>query len=176
MGMTNTETTLPHPFESAGLGKSPFNYVGMEEKRHDLGNGESKPGGTCDYCGNGILYCFYIASADGKRFVVGCDCVAKLERESNKAYKADKTVVAILRAANEIKKKNRHAREDAKINAGRAEIMAHAESLATMPHSKQWAADKGQTALDEFTWWMDHAGNKGRIGIIDCFRVRLGLK
>ncbi len=80
MYMITIETdTKVHIFEAAGLGKAPFSYVGMEEKAHSLGNGHSKAGGTCDYCGASIRYCFNIRSSDGKKFHVGCDCVLKTD-------------------------------------------------------------------------------------------------
>lgn len=73
-----------HVFEKAGLGKAPFRLVNVYTKRGpiQLGNGLSvgapnQPMGSCDYCGTGIAECFEILSADGKRFVVGCDCVRK---------------------------------------------------------------------------------------------------
>jgi hypothetical protein len=36
-----------------------------------------KPGGSCNYCGTGILYEYVIKDKNGKTFVVGCDCVEK---------------------------------------------------------------------------------------------------
>lgn len=66
-----------HPFERAGLGKSPFRCVGCRENWFVMGDGSRKPGGTCNYCGTGILNEYVIKSSDGKSFVVGCDCVQK---------------------------------------------------------------------------------------------------
>lgn len=70
---------LMHPFEKAGHGKAPFKCVGMTESWH--GGGATgipkKPGSCCDYCMTGIAYVFWIVSADGNRFKVGSDCVAK---------------------------------------------------------------------------------------------------
>lgn len=77
--MCETVTTL-HPFEQAGLGKAPFRYLGSDEKRTKSG----QPAGTCDYCFRGILTCCVIGSADGKSFVVGCDCVRKVFGATNR--------------------------------------------------------------------------------------------
>lgn len=66
-----------HPFERAGLGKSPFRCVGCRENWFVMGDGSRKPGGTCNYCGTGILNEYVIKSSDGKSFVVGCDCVQR---------------------------------------------------------------------------------------------------
>lgn len=70
------ETTV-HPFERAGLGKSPFRCVGCRENWFEMPGFGRKPGGTCDYCGTGILYEYVIKSSDDKNFVVGCDCVQR---------------------------------------------------------------------------------------------------
>lgn len=77
---------MAHAFERAGLGIAPFHYVGMYEKVYVAFPGApAQPSGTCDYCGNGIRYCCQIQSADGKKFIVGTDCVAKVNAESNVA-------------------------------------------------------------------------------------------
>jgi len=78
-----------HPFERAGLGKAPFRFTGMRERtlahaHRDMGmDGPlppeffSRPGSSCDYCHTGIRYEYWILSADGREFKVGCDCVQK---------------------------------------------------------------------------------------------------
>jgi hypothetical protein len=70
-------TTSTHPFEKAGLGRAPFCCVGCRENWFEMPGFGRKPGGSCNYCGTGILYEYVIKSADGKSFVVGCDCVEK---------------------------------------------------------------------------------------------------
>jgi len=77
-----------HPFEIAGLGKAPFTYIGMEKRVHSAAPGHQQPGGTCDACGQGIMYCFMIRSSDGRGSIVGCDCVLKLDRSDNKLVDA----------------------------------------------------------------------------------------
>ena len=57
-----------HAFDMAGLGKAPFKCVGYAK---------NTLGGVCSYCGTGLLYEYKIVSADGKSFVVGCECVKK---------------------------------------------------------------------------------------------------
>lgn len=89
METNNSEQTVAvkiHPFEKAGLGKAPFRCVGVENRVGpiNLGGGMTsgapgQPMGTCDYCGTGIANCFHIVSSDGKRFIVGCDCVARTD-------------------------------------------------------------------------------------------------
>jgi hypothetical protein len=62
-----------HVFERAGLGHAPFRVVGVDYRRGPM----HEPIGTCDFCGQRIAECWLIRSADGRRFVVCCDCVAK---------------------------------------------------------------------------------------------------
>lgn len=72
-----------HPFEAAHLGKAPFRFIGMNNPKYQSGGlireTHHKCGGTCDYCGTHIVYEFIIESADGKRFIVGSDCVFKTD-------------------------------------------------------------------------------------------------
>jgi hypothetical protein len=70
-------TSTVHPFERAGLGHAPYRCYGCRENRFEMPGFGWKPGGSCDYCGTGILYEYVIKSADGVEFVVGCDCVNK---------------------------------------------------------------------------------------------------
>ena len=71
---------LAHPFEARGLGIAPFHFIGMHEKKYQACPGAPvQPGGSCQYCGMAILYCFEIESTDGKRFIVGSDCVMKTD-------------------------------------------------------------------------------------------------
>lgn len=135
--MTDTApaTVRTHRWELAGLGRAPFTYLGMHEQRHDMGGGYSKPGGTCDYCGQGILYCFRVQSSDGKKFVVGCDCIAHCHDP------AEKIVVQAKRALKEYKRakagEGRAAKRKAEAEARQArwaaEREANAARLATDP-------------------------------------------
>lgn len=66
-----------HPFERAGLGTAPYRCTGVIENRFEIPGFGWKPGGTCDYCGTGILYEYHIVGSDGFKFKVGCDCVQR---------------------------------------------------------------------------------------------------
>lgn len=70
---------MTHPFEKAGLGKAPFSCTHVSENVFVVGDGTTKAGGCCDYCGTGIRWEFWIKGsiAGAKQFKVGCDCVAK---------------------------------------------------------------------------------------------------
>ena len=74
-----------HPFQAAGLGQAPFRYTGVTKNVFVAAPGvPGKPGGSCDYCSTGIMYEFWIESADAKRFKVGCDCVKRLASADNR--------------------------------------------------------------------------------------------
>ena len=67
-----------HVFERAGLGKAPFRFVGSFEKVFQATpDSPRQPGGTCDFCGTGIMICCAIRGADGREFKVGSDCLRK---------------------------------------------------------------------------------------------------
>lgn len=67
-----------HPFERAKLGKAPFRCIGVRENWYSPTPDVRQPGGSCDYCGTGILYEYIIAHAgSASTFVVGCDCVRR---------------------------------------------------------------------------------------------------
>jgi hypothetical protein len=164
---TNTETSSTHPFTARGLGQAPFRYIG--EKRQNiaygqavvgsLGNGAeitTKPGGTCAYCGTYIVNMFNVESADGNKFHVGSDCVAKIaSADPELASVVDQAVTTARRVQTE-------ARNAAKISALRAQL-AQPEvraALASKPHPRGF---KGQTLLNSVEWMMQHSGTAGRL-------------
>jgi hypothetical protein len=84
---------LTHKFTDAGLGQAPFKFIGIQENAIKHANGHSQAGGCCDFCSTGIRWEHIILSADGKRSVVGSDCIrkvgdAKLMKASDIAKKA----------------------------------------------------------------------------------------
>ncbi len=72
-------------WESIGLGKAPFRCVGMfkmpSKETATMADYAALPkgygAGSCAVCGTGLVYNYMIHSADGRKFVVGCDCVFK---------------------------------------------------------------------------------------------------
>lgn len=84
--MQDMQAAPVHPFQQAGLGKAPFQWVGVEERRGPLPvpghpgmfvGSPGQPMGVCDFCGTGIAECHFIRSSDGRTFMVGCECVRK---------------------------------------------------------------------------------------------------
>jgi hypothetical protein len=76
--MRNATINKVHIFEAAGLGQAPFRLVGMTEKVYRAADGTTFPGGTCAFCGTGIRYAFEVSGADGSKFVVGSDCITRI--------------------------------------------------------------------------------------------------
>ena len=164
---TITTNTTEHVFETAGLGKAPFKYLGCFEDRgpHKVViNGvqcevgaPGQPMGTCKFCGQGIAMCCRIESADGKQFIVGSDCVMKT---------GDKGLKSLVR---------KEAAKRTKVReADRIEVLRDRLSydndlrgmLEGVRHPQDWAAAKGQTMLDQVCWMMRNAGHSGRIKMV----------
>lgn len=63
----NTTEKLTHVWQEAGLGQAPFRCTG----HMDTGSVTT----TCDYCGAGLRYVFFVQDANGHSFKVGMDCI-----------------------------------------------------------------------------------------------------
>lgn len=166
-----------HPFEKAGLGKAPFRCVGVSRKvgpiRYVGKDGcevsvgaPGQPMGCCAYCATGIAECYEILSSDGKRFIVGCDCVAKTSAKGSRVLNE---VEALVR-----KRRNEAARERnaIKAQASKAELTAlladpeFRAKLAAKPSAYAWKAEKGETALDDAEWLARNCGHSGRARLL----------
>ncbi len=150
-----------HPFERAGLGKAPFRFVSCEDKVYvPYHGGPALPGGSCDYCSHEIIGCYWIASADGKRFKVGCDCVEKLDRADNRL------VSEVKKAKLARSRKMAAARKEAKLDKERAEIASSVDrygdveaTLAAQPHP----SIPERTMADYVIWMSANAGHAGKL-------------
>lgn len=107
--MSNATTNKVHIFEAAGLGQAPFRLVGMTEKVYRAADGTTFACGTCAFCGTGIRYAFEVNGADGSKFVVGSDCITRI----------DDTVLV-----NQLKKIKRQQKEDKRAEEYRAHLQA----------------------------------------------------
>ena len=114
---------MTHPFEKSGLGKAPFSCTHVTENVFDNGDGTTKGGGCCDYCGTGIRWEFWIKGsvAGARQFKVGCDCVAKTGWgiEGFEKVRADHT-----RARRQAGVQSRRAARQAQVAAERAQRQA----------------------------------------------------
>ena len=55
-----------HKFEIAGLGQAPYRLVDVVKRVYQACEGAPVlPGSSCDYCGTGIMFEYWLASKDG---------------------------------------------------------------------------------------------------------------
>lgn len=178
--MCQATTDTLHPFEKAGLGTAPFRFIGhyRDVGPKPMGDGitmcgaPGQPMGTCDYCSQGIADCYQVKSADGKQFVVGCDCISKLAKQSNMTASQlarDPVYQELKRAINKVKTTQRHAREAAKIAEGQAWATANEAALRAIPHPSRGS----ETMWDTYEWYMGHAGNKGKLDILKFLKAKV---
>jgi len=117
-----TNTTWIHPFENVGLGKGPFRLSRYERMTFQACPGEPiRAGGSCDYCGTAIMHAYWIASADGRTFKVGSDCVFKTYRT---APKKDALYLEVRKAQLAMAREGREVKRTARREAARAERKA----------------------------------------------------
>jgi hypothetical protein len=165
-----------HPWEKAGLGRAPFEWLGITEERGPkrvvandgvefLVGAPGQPMGTCSYCGMGIAECHHIRSADGKKFIVGCDCVSKVHAEG------EPVLTAAERASRDLRNTKARKRAAAKGKAVKGELaalLADAAIKATLsglPHPRGFVdRSTGQplTLLDSVQWLAEHSGRTGK--------------
>jgi hypothetical protein len=176
------ERGMMHPFEKAGLGKAPFRFVGMAQQDRLYGqvilNREeyektgialtTTPGGTCAFCGTGIIRMYDILSADGKRFHVGCECVNRTEDK-----KLVKAVAAARRVIDRAARKSLADRKDAELKTLLADDRARAK-LSSLPHPNAYKADQGCTMLDYAEFMATHSGAKGTAKVLRLIKTAIG--
>lgn len=148
-----------HRFEVAGLGLAPFRFVGFSVNVITHPDGSTQSGGSCDYCGAGIANECQVLSADGKRFKVGCDCIAKVGDEG--LLQAFKTSPAVR----DHKRKLAAAKAAREFTELSALIDAAAPVLSTLPHPRGFvdrSTGKPLTRLDYVKWYLKACGASGR--------------
>ena len=154
-------TALEHPFQRAGLGVTPFRFVGCEERRGPIlvstdggvehwAGAPGQPMGTCAYCGQGIAICCTVQDGEGRRFIVGSDCIRKVSGGPLKR--------ATDRALTDL----RHAKEDARIAAGLAWAQSEWDRLSEM-------FVDGRSLASRLDWFIKNAGRAGKLrAIAEC--------
>lgn len=180
--MADQSKTTPaiHPFEKRGLGRAPFTVIGVEIRRGPITyerNGvmvsvgaPGQPMGTCDYCSTGIAECWEIESADGRRSIVGCDCVRKTE---------DAKMLRELKPhVRELQRQKRAARAEKVAEELRGLLADESvrERLASMPHPMGFTdreTGRELTALDSAEWMFSHSGAAGRARLLKSLRTKL---
>lgn len=169
----NLAGTTIHKFENAGLGKAPYTFLGIEVKVGPIvtpdGGTIGAPGqpmGTCQFCFTGIRDCYYLRSADGREFYVGCDCIkkagdkgllryVKAEEARKRREKAEKKRQAAWQHRMEIRRQLRDL------------IEANEEMLAGLPHPMNF---EGMSFLDYATFCERSAGENKMQTLITTIR------
>jgi hypothetical protein len=160
-----------HAFEKAGLGLYPFHCVGYAKNVYTAHPGApEQPGGTCDYCGTGIMYEFHIISKDGKRFKVGSDCVCKT---GDNGLRKECESRPEVREARRKAAADKAARQFNELKALLA-LESFRAVLSEMPHPGGFVDRKTGCPLSRLDWalWMfDHCGRTGRGGLLKALRT-----
>jgi len=166
-----------HKWEDKGVGKAPFRLVGFISMPNLESFGTNVEGynnamieawhvarshgvrlGSCDVCGTGIHNHYVIQEAGGKRFVVGCDCVAKTDDSKLiTAVENDRRVRdrAKRRAASEVKYA---AERQRRIDAEQTERSANGgKTLREIDEeSRQAALIVAREKYQKENWWLIH--------------------
>lgn len=156
-----------HRFEAAGLGKAPFRFVGYEKRTFQACVGAPvQVGGSCDFCGTGIMHTFYCESADNKRFKVGSECIAKVgDTGLRNAIEPELKAIRV-----EIQKAQKAAEADRiaviahKINTDPA-LIFHLNSMKHPQGFSSRETGKPLTMLDWAEWMMKNAGHSGKLKV-----------
>ena len=141
-----------HRFEAAGLGRAPFEIVGQS-----ILPGQ---GGSCDYCATGIKNAFWIKSADGRSFKVGCDCVRKTD-DAGLIGQLTKAEAALKQEKRTIK----WDRDALRIKAAKERLGTVRGRLMAQPHPVPGMAAEGRTLFDYVEWMLKNAGRSGAIRV-----------
>lgn len=147
-----------HPFERANLGSPPFKFIGAERKVYVACPGApAQPGSSCDYCGQGISYEFWVRGHDGRTFKVGCDCIMKLCREDNAL------VMLAERAQAKLAKETKAETLAARIAQCSAALDSDPALLTDRPHGNEYLAKtRSLTLRDQVQWLLARGGAAGK--------------
>lgn len=139
--MTQTKT---HVF--AHLGPAPYRYLGVTKNLYvpDGCPEASKPGGSCDHCGTGIMWEFHFEASNGRKFKVGSSCVDKSGDNGMRAV--------IAQDVRDHQRELREVRNAKKRVANEAIVAEHWPSarpiFSTQPHPNAYYASQGKTLAD----------------------------
>lgn len=160
--LAGKETCTVHKFEMAGLGKGPFQFTGRVTEKVFVAcpGAPAQPGSSCDYCGTGIKFEFWVSSSDGKEFKVGCDCIHK-SGDRGLIQQISKAERALRDAKNKAAKERKAERLAVRVAAAKQKLPTVQGLLLSRPHPNQYFADQGKTLLDYVNWCFENrAGDK----------------
>ena len=152
-----------HAWEEAGLGQAPFEFAYVTQ------NAGSRA--SCDYCGTAITYEFWINSHDGRRFKVGCDCVAKVEHDNNLLDDVQRAQARLQAAQREARKAAKlaaaEARRQAALQAQRDRNGGRTDAEVAEENRKAEAARQAAELVPTNAWLVDVLRPMVRRGIAD---------
>ncbi len=160
---TNAPEIRMHKWEEAGLGQAPFEFAYVTQ------NAGSRA--SCDYCGTAITYEFWINSHDGRRFKVGCDCVAKVEHDNNLLDDVQRAQARLQAAQREARKAAKlaaaEARRQAALQAQRDRNGGRTDAEVAEDNRKAAAARQAAELVPTNAWLVDVLRPMVRRGIAD---------
>lgn len=167
-------TTTPvqkHVFETAKLGQAPYHYLGCEKAIYVACPGAPmQPGATCQYCGTGIMYKFWLQSADGKRFFVGSDCIIK---------SGDLGLKNVIDAdVKRLQKEVRDSRNQSLVETFEAFLKVNPDfwTRDVRPHPVYFYAKQGKTMGDYRKFCYEHSGLSSKATIARQLLIAAGVE
>jgi hypothetical protein len=167
-----TPTGTMHIFEQAGLGQAPYRFLGIRKVTFQAGYGAPiQPGACCMFCSTGIVYQFWLQSADGKRFFVGSDCIYKSGDIGLKSI-IDPHVKA-HEAEMRRERENQYIKEFSEF-CTRVDYWKRPE-LTGQPHPNSYWASTGKTLADYQLFCYSHSGHAAKAKMARRILISEGL-
>ena len=157
-----------HPYEQRGLGTAPYRFVGVRKNVYSPVPEVQQPGGTCSYCGTGILFEFCIRSSEGKEYTIGSECIRKVDSE---IYQPSEFILALRNHERD----QRHDRETRQL----AELTPiffspeYQQLFDGQPHPNKFYAEQGSTKWDYMKFCWNASGSRGKIAMGKMAKKRL---
>jgi hypothetical protein len=111
-------------------------------------------GSSCDYCGTCIRYEFWVQSADGNRFKVGCDCIHKTD-DAGLIRQISAAERKLRDAKNKAAKERKKDRIAIRLAAALEKLPTIRGALAGQRHPNSYMADQGKSMLDYLNFCLE---------------------
>jgi len=183
--MTSVDAPKIHPFEKSGLGIGPFRFLAvislpapsLQEANPTAYNNALRDAfasakgfgvglGSCEHCGQGLAHNAVIkgTGADSKPFVIGLDCLQKID----KASLGSKAKVAQAKIRREVAEARKEAKRQAWLAAdcGNGETNAQRVERERQERNAAWEAEKANAEQQR----QDALDRRGVRGIIEELR------
>lgn len=159
-----------HKWEAAGLGVAPYKLIGSGTMTYQAcRDAPIQPGGSCDYCGQGIVNVYFIRATCGSKFKVGCDCVyATCSKQEGVRSQVDMAV----RAHNKAVRDRLAAKKKGELEGL---METHRAVFAAMPHPKaeKWESMREKSYADYLDYMFKACGASGRAKLLKEVKAAL---